>query len=89
MGSGIGFNTETGNINIFPNPAESTIVFKISKYELYSADLVIVNNLGLTVYQQDDITGNKFSINLTGLHGLFFYRIIDQKMISKGKFIIK
>jgi uncharacterized Ntn-hydrolase superfamily protein len=89
LGSGIGSNKETGNINIFPNPAESTIVFNISKYGLYSGDLDIFNNLGLTVYQQKNITGNKFSINLTGLHGIFFYRIIDQNTISKGKFIIK
>lgn len=89
IGSGIGFKNETENINVFPNPAESTIVFSISKGGLFSGELVIFNNMGETVYKQDGISGNKFSINLTGNQGLFLYRIIDQNMISKGKFIIK
>lgn len=82
----IGYFTEAGNINLYPNPASSAI----------SVELGDVSNGGLCkVYDilgeeiiSKTFTGNKFSIDVSGLaKGLYLLKVENENGVEVRRFI--
>jgi uncharacterized Ntn-hydrolase superfamily protein len=89
LGSGIQTVTANQIVSVFPNPAETTLVFSLPGLELISAKLFIYDSTGITVLNQTNLSGSKFSVNLNLVSGIYFFHLTDQSRTWKGKFIIK
>jgi uncharacterized Ntn-hydrolase superfamily protein len=75
--------------NVFPNPGSSSIQFHLSGMNGRTGRLVVFNNMGKPVVEQNVITGIN-QIDFSFSPGLYYYRIrVDQFPVGNGKFIVK
>ncbi|MCH8330951.1 MAG: PKD domain-containing protein, partial [Bacteroidetes bacterium] len=74
---------ETTIVKSFPNPSNGIIHFR-SKSELEDSRIVIYSSFGSVVYSG----GFKNALNLTGLTGIYFFRISNHNLLSNGKFVL-
>lgn len=87
-----GIKTQTAtdiDLNFYPNPASSSGTIEVSLKESAKMDIVILNNVGQTVYSTSSLGHagfNKVEVDLSNLaSGLYFYqvKIGDKKAITK------
>jgi hypothetical protein len=62
---GINEQTDGSIISVYPNPSDGLFTLVISTSSLKTFNLSVINNLGLTIFESDDIQVNgKVSRNL-------------------------
>jgi uncharacterized repeat protein (TIGR01451 family) len=76
-------------VNVMPNPLESSALFKVKGMDLTEGQLKITDVTGRVISQQN-FTGNEVRFYRNGLSsGLYFYQILDGKeLIATGKLLI-
>lgn len=87
--SGIRKLTDQIEIIVFPNPGTSRIQFGLEGVNGKTASLVVFNNIGKTVVEQN-ISEGRNHIDFSFSPGLYYYQLtVDQYPVGNGKFIVK
>jgi hypothetical protein len=75
---------------IAPHPAtfESKLVYNLETGEL--AEISVFNNEGIQVYFKSDYNSNTLDLNQLGISaGMFYYTVVTNSKLFKGKFIYR
>ena len=79
---------ESSSINVFPNPAKSTVNFR-GKGDFSQYDLSIYNNLGVQLHQSRSNAGLAFWNSQQASPGIYYYKIEYAKgKVKTGKIVI-
>lgn len=82
----INFNDK---LNIYPNPANDIIRVNLANIG-EKGDLVIYNQLGASIYQENISSKNELKIDVSGFSkGIYFMQISDGSKFLSGKFIVQ
>ena len=89
-----GFSSKTvkQSIQVYPNPANEKVTFKLNTRTLNSkTDIVIFNSLGQAVHQINDISSNEVKWNIGATNeGIYYYKVLsDGALTFTGKIIVK
>ncbi len=80
-------NIELGGIFIYPNPAHDRFIID-SKSILYNASLQIINSVGQVVYQEGNLSGKKFEIDMQHYaNGLYIIELKEGRQISRVRLL--
>jgi len=78
------------NINVFPNPFDSSTVFHLPEKQNSVYDLRIMDIKGKTLLEENNITGKTYKLNRKHLKpGVYIYKFTDNKNNTyQGKIVI-
>ena len=80
------------NISIFPNPVNDNLIVNYSFESKSNASIKIINSLGISVYETDNISaGNNNSININTSNltpGIYFLTILSGNKTETRKFVV-
>jgi len=87
--NGINGIRDMNQINLFPNPASSTLTIRQSTYSTQLTNqLIITDVLGNEVYHQAINNSTQSTINISQLsNGVYFYQLSNNKETVRGKFV--
>ena len=74
----------------YPNPAKSQIIIDFDNDDYQDFELEVFNALGLLIYSEKNIRGNRIELNLSDFpQGAYYYNLrqTESGKWSKGKFV--
>jgi PKD repeat protein len=84
----VGINTMYAGdfVNVFPNPANTTVSFLQSSHSP-NRELIITDVLGKEIFKAE-LSGDNSSVDVSKWNnGVYFYRVIKDKETLRGKFV--
>ncbi len=78
-------------VSVFPNPATTEVTISITNNNVTKAKLNVYDALQNLVLQEDNLKGNLFHVNCSGLKsGNYFFNIVDEKhKVISGQFSVQ
>jgi Secretion system C-terminal sorting domain len=83
-----GITTIQNNVlSIYPNPTNNSTTISLTK-AVTNATIKLINNIGETVLEKQNQSGNKFNIDMARqAHGIYFIEVQQDENVWKGKVV--